>query len=147
MFRNGIIFPDFVRGAKQGNVDFDSSTNSVLTAHTNSTTNCWKRKETWGKKRGQLALKNCKDSLLINKPTSVEPERSFWGTGQFVTKLRNRLNDESILLQLKLRKHFTPNNVACKCRYRERPFCTFFPVVRIKGPWKLWITNRPWINA
>jgi len=31
------------------------------------------------------------------KPKSVEPERTFSPTGLFVTKFRNRLNDESVL--------------------------------------------------
>ena len=34
--------------------------------------------------------------LLTIKPTSVEPERAFSAMGLFVTKLRNRLNDESL---------------------------------------------------
>jgi len=36
-------------------------------------------------------------ALVIIKPKSVEPERAFSATGLFVTKLRNRLNDESML--------------------------------------------------
>jgi len=36
-------------------------------------------------------------ALITIKPTSVEPERAFSATGLFVTKLRNRLNDESVL--------------------------------------------------
>jgi len=36
-------------------------------------------------------------ALIIIKPKSVEPERAFTTTGLFVTKLRNRLNDESVL--------------------------------------------------
>ena len=35
-------------------------------------------------------------TLLKIKPTSVEPERAFSAMGLFVTKLRNRLNDESL---------------------------------------------------
>jgi len=36
-------------------------------------------------------------ALLTIKPKSVEPERAFSATGLFVIKLRNRLNDESLL--------------------------------------------------
>ena len=35
-------------------------------------------------------------ALLTIKPTSVEPERAFSAMGLFITKLRNRLNDDSI---------------------------------------------------
>jgi len=35
-------------------------------------------------------------TLLTIKLTSVEPERAFSAMGLFVTKLRNRLDDESI---------------------------------------------------
>jgi len=35
-------------------------------------------------------------ALITIKPISVEPERAFSPTGLFVTKLRNRLNDESV---------------------------------------------------
>jgi len=36
-------------------------------------------------------------ALITIKPKSVEPERAFSAMGLFVTKLRNRLNDESVL--------------------------------------------------
>jgi len=36
-------------------------------------------------------------ALLTNKPTSVEPERISSATGLFETKLRNPLNDDSML--------------------------------------------------
>jgi len=36
-------------------------------------------------------------AFITIKPKSVEPERVFSATGLFVTKLRNRLNDESVL--------------------------------------------------
>jgi len=36
-------------------------------------------------------------ALITIKPKSVEPERAFSAKGIFVTKLRNRLNDESML--------------------------------------------------
>jgi len=36
-------------------------------------------------------------ALIVIKPKSMEPERAFSATGLFVTKLRNRLNDESVL--------------------------------------------------
>jgi len=36
-------------------------------------------------------------ALTAIKPTLMEPERPFSATGLFVTKLRNRLNDESVL--------------------------------------------------
>jgi len=35
--------------------------------------------------------------LITIKPISVEPDRVFSATGIFVTKRRNRLNDESVL--------------------------------------------------
>jgi len=34
---------------------------------------------------------------ITMNPKSVEPERAFSATGLFVTKLRNRLNDENVL--------------------------------------------------
>jgi len=36
-------------------------------------------------------------ALTTINPKSVEPESAFSATGLFVTKLRNRLNDESVL--------------------------------------------------
>jgi len=36
-------------------------------------------------------------ALIPINPKSVEPERAFSVTGLFVTKLRNRLNDKSVL--------------------------------------------------
>jgi len=35
--------------------------------------------------------------LISITPRLLEPERAFSATGQFVTKLRNRLNDERVL--------------------------------------------------
>jgi len=37
-------------------------------------------------------LKKLFHALITIKPKSLEPERAFSATGQFVTKLRNRLN-------------------------------------------------------
>jgi len=36
-------------------------------------------------------------ALITINPKSVEPERAFSSTELFVTKIRNRLNDESVL--------------------------------------------------
>jgi len=36
-------------------------------------------------------------ALMAIKPKSMEPERAFSATGLFATKLRNRLNNESVL--------------------------------------------------
>jgi len=36
-------------------------------------------------------------ALITIKPTSLEPERTFSATEPFFTKLRNRLNDKSVL--------------------------------------------------
>jgi len=48
------------------------------------------------KKRSNNVEKLC-HAILTNKSTSVEPERASSATGLFVTKLRNSLNDESML--------------------------------------------------
>jgi len=59
----------------------------------------WKRKWVFLRlqRRGQTTLKKLFHALITIKPKSVEPERTFSDTGLFVTKLRNRLNDESVL--------------------------------------------------
>ena len=45
-------------------------------------------------------------ALLTIKPTSVEPERAFSPMGLFVTKLRNRLNDESLDALIFMRQYY-----------------------------------------
>jgi len=42
-------------------------------------------------------LEKLQHALFTIKPTSVEPERVFSATELFVRKLRNRLNNESVL--------------------------------------------------
>jgi len=42
-------------------------------------------------------LKKLFHALITIKPKSLEPERAFPAAGLFITKLRNRLNDESVL--------------------------------------------------
>jgi len=48
-------------------------------------------------RRGQVTLKKLFRTIITIKPKSVEPDRVFSATGLFVTKLRNRLYDESVL--------------------------------------------------
>jgi len=48
-------------------------------------------------RRGPITLKKLFHTLITIKPKSQEPERAFSATGLFVTKLRNRLNHESVL--------------------------------------------------
>jgi len=48
-------------------------------------------------RRGKNNLEKLFHALITTKPKSVEPERAFLATGLFVTKLRNKLNDESVL--------------------------------------------------
>jgi len=48
-------------------------------------------------KKSQITLKKLYHALITIKPKSVESERAFSVTGIFITKLRNRLNDESVL--------------------------------------------------
>ena len=45
-------------------------------------------------------------ALLTIKPRSVEPERAFSAMGLFVTKLRNRLNDESLDALIFMRQYY-----------------------------------------
>ena len=45
-------------------------------------------------------------ALLTIKLTSVEPERAFSAMGLFVTKLRNRLNDESLDALIFMRQYY-----------------------------------------
>jgi hypothetical protein len=47
-----------------------------------------------------------KNALLSIKPTSVESERAFSAAGQFVTRLRMRLNDDSVNMLVVLKSHF-----------------------------------------
>jgi len=62
-------------------------------------TNCDKGNESFEATNKRLNnLEKLYHSLITMKPTSVGPERAFSATGLFVTKLRNRLNDESVLL-------------------------------------------------
>ena len=51
-----------------------------------------------------LLLSKLFDALKTIPPSSVESERAFSTTGQFVTKMRTRLNDETVdaLVFLKL---------------------------------------------
>jgi len=42
-------------------------------------------------------LEKLQHALFTIKPTSVEPEKVFSATELFVRKLRNRLNNESVL--------------------------------------------------
>lgn len=46
------------------------------------------------------------NALLTVRPTSVESERVFSVTGQFVNKIRNRLSDESINALSVLQNYF-----------------------------------------
>ena len=48
-------------------------------------------------RRDQITLKKLFHALITIKPNLVEPERAFSAKGLFVAKLRNRLNDESVL--------------------------------------------------
>jgi len=50
------------------------------------------------KKRSNNLEKLLHASITIN-PKPFEPERAFSATGLFVTKIRSRLNDESVLCQ------------------------------------------------
>ena len=45
-------------------------------------------------------------ALLTIKPTSEEPERAFSAMRLFVTKLRNRLNDESLDASIFMRQFY-----------------------------------------
>jgi len=61
-------------------------------------TNCEKRNESFeAAKKWPYNLEKLCHALLSIKPTSMEPERVFSDTGLFVTKLRNWVNDESVL--------------------------------------------------
>lgn len=46
------------------------------------------------------------NALLTIKPTSVESERAFSAGGGFATKIRSRLNDNTLSALVGLRKHF-----------------------------------------
>ena len=46
-------------------------------------------------------------ALKIIKPTSVEAERVFSALGSFVSKIRNRLNDNTIDALLFLRHYYS----------------------------------------
>ena len=49
-------------------------------------------------------------ALLTLPPTSVEAERAFSAAGLFVTKLRSRLNDNTLNVLCFLRSHFLKQN-------------------------------------
>jgi hypothetical protein len=51
-------------------------------------------------------LQNCYDYLKNIKPTSVESERAFSASGNFVTKLRSLLEDNTLNALCFLRAHF-----------------------------------------
>ena len=51
-----------------------------------------------------------KSALLTMKPTSVEPERAFSAMGLFITKLRNRLNDDNIDSLIFMRQYYKNKN-------------------------------------
>jgi len=61
-----------------------------------------------GGRRGDY-LERTYSYLMTIKPTSVESERAFSSAGQFVTKIRSRLNDETLdelcFLKAYLKKH------------------------------------------
>ena len=45
-------------------------------------------------------------ALMTIKPTSVESERAFSAMGLFVTKVRNRLNDDTLNAMITMRQHY-----------------------------------------
>ena len=45
-------------------------------------------------------------ALLTIKPTSVEPEKAFSAIGLFITKLKNRLNGESLDALIFMRQYY-----------------------------------------
>ena len=51
-------------------------------------------------------LENLYKSLLTIKPTSVESERAFSAMGLFCTKLRNRLNDDTLNSLVMMRQYY-----------------------------------------
>jgi len=60
----------------------------------------WKRKPVFLRlqRRGyKIILKNCSMPLITIKPKLMEPKRAFSATGLLVAKIRNRLNDGSVL--------------------------------------------------
>ena len=57
------------------------------------------------KKRPENVEKNYR-SLLTIRPTSVEAERTFSAMGLFATKIRNRLNDDSLNAMIAMRQFY-----------------------------------------
>lgn len=57
-------------------------------------------------KRRPENLENIYQALLTIRPTFVEPERAFSAMGLFATKLRNRLNDDTLNAMVILRKFY-----------------------------------------
>ena len=51
-------------------------------------------------------LENVYKALLTIKPTSVESERAFSAMGLFCTKLRNRLNDDTLNSLVMMRQYY-----------------------------------------
>lgn len=56
--------------------------------------------------RGRF-LESCYQYLLTVPPTSVESERAFSASGSFATKIRSKLNDDSLNALVGLRFYFT----------------------------------------
>ena len=61
--------------------------------------------ESWPKRKPERLEKLYK-ALLTIKPTSVEPERAFSIMGYFLTRLRNRMSDETLDAMVFLRQYY-----------------------------------------
>ena len=57
------------------------------------------------KKRSER-LEKLFQALLTTKPTSVESERSFSAGGSFCTKIRSRMNDNTLSALISLKQYF-----------------------------------------
>lgn len=71
------------------------------------------------------ALKLCYQYLLTIPPTSVESERAFSSSGQFVTKVRSRLNDHTLNSLCFLRAHFVAARKATNSTKKNEVFVYF----------------------
>ena len=60
------------------------------------------------KSSGELGpvLRSTKDALTSIPPTSVEAERAFSATGNFLTKVRSRMGNDTLSMLCFLRHHF-----------------------------------------
>ena len=81
-------------------------------------------------------------ALKTIKPTSVEPERAFSAMGFFVTKIRNRMSNKTLIALITRKQHYKKPTKSCEDDSRAVTIGRPGSPVGPPGFWLLCIKSR-----